>query len=208
MVKVKICGITNTEDAITACELGADLLGFILYPKSKRFIKAKNIRKITSQLPPFVLKVGVFVNEAPRNVLEMLSYAHLDYAQLHGDETPEDCEYIGVNKVIKAFRLKSIDEIEKIEPYVGKIRAILLDTYSENEFGGTGKTFDWEIARAVKERFDVPVILSGGLNPENVVKAIKEVNPYAVDVSSGVEETPGRKDRTRILQFIKNAKCL
>ncbi|MEO2068951.1 MAG: phosphoribosylanthranilate isomerase, partial [Desulfurobacteriaceae bacterium] len=116
MTKVKICGITNLEDATMACEFGADVLGFILYPKSKRFIKAKDIRKITSQLPPFVLKVGVFVNEDPRNVLEILSYAHLDFAQLHGDETPEDCEYIGSNRVIKAFRLKNVDEVDKIEP--------------------------------------------------------------------------------------------
>ncbi|GAB6077088.1 phosphoribosylanthranilate isomerase [Desulfurobacterium crinifex] len=207
MVKVKICGITNLEDALTATEAGADALGFILYSKSKRFIKAKDVRKITLNLPPFILKVGVFVNEDPRNVLEILSYAHLDFAQLHGDETPEECEYIGANRVIKVFRLKEIAEIEKIEPYIGKIRAILLDTYSKDSFGGTGKTFNWEIARAVKERFDIPVILSGGLNPENVAKAIREVNPYAVDVSSGVETEPGKKDKEKVFQFVKVAKC-
>ncbi|RUM40482.1 MAG: phosphoribosylanthranilate isomerase [Desulfurobacterium sp.] len=207
MVKVKICGITNLEDALTATEAGADALGFILYSKSKRFIKAKDVRKITLNLPPFTLKVGVFVNEDPRNVLEILSYAHLDFAQLHGDETPEECEYVGKNRVIKVFRLKEIAEIEKIEPYIGKIRAILLDTYSKDSYGGTGKTFNWEIARAVKERFDIPVILSGGLNPENVAKAIREVNPYAVDVSSGVETEPGKKDKEKVFQFVKVAKC-
>jgi len=207
MVKVKICGITNLEDALTATEAGADALGFILYSKSKRFIKAKDVRKITLNLPPFILKVGVFVNEDPRNVLEILSYAHLDFAQLHGDETPEECEYVGKNRVIKVFRLKEIAEIEKIEPYIGKIRAILLDTYSKDSYGGTGKTFNWEIARAVKERFDIPVILSGGLNPENVAKAIREVNPYAVDVSSGVETEPGKKDKEKVFQFVKVAKC-
>ena len=207
MVKVKICGITNLEDALTATGAGADVLGFILYPKSKRFIKAKDVRKITLNLPPFILKVGVFVNEDPRNVLEILSYAHLDFAQLHGEETPEECEYIGANRVIKVFRLKEIAEIERIEPYIGKIRAILLDTYSKDSYGGTGKTFNWEIARAVKERFDIPVILSGGLNPENVAKAIREVNPYAVDVSSGVETEPGKKDKEKVFQFVKVAKC-
>jgi phosphoribosylanthranilate isomerase len=208
MVKVKICGITNLEDALTATGAGADVLGFILYPKSKRFIKAKDVRKITLNLPPFILKVGVFVNEDPRNVLEILSYAHLDFAQLHGDETPEECEYIGANRVIKVFRLKEVSEVEKIEPYIGKIRAILLDTYSKDSYGGTGKTFNWEIAKAVKERFDIPVILSGGLNLENVAKAIREVNPYAVDVSSGVETEPGKKDYKKVEAFVKAAKCV
>jgi phosphoribosylanthranilate isomerase len=208
MIKVKICGLTNLEDALTATEAGADVLGFILYPKSKRFIKVKDVRKITSELPPFVIKAGVFVNEDPRNVLEILSYAYLDLAQLHGDETPEECEYIGANRVIKVFRLKEIGEVEKIEPYIGKIRAILLDTYSKDSYGGTGKTFNWEIAKAVKERFDIPVILSGGLNPENVAEAIKEVNPYAVDVSSGVETEPGKKDHKKVKAFVKVAKCV
>ena len=207
MVKVKICGITNLEDALTATEAGTDALGFILYSKSKRFIKAKDVRKITLKLPPFILKVGVFVNEDPRNVLEILSYAHLDFAQLHGDETPEECEYVGAHRVIKVFRLKEVSEVEKIKPYIGKIRAILLDTYSKDSYGGTGKTFNWEIAMAVKERFDIPVILSGGLNPENVAKAIREVNPYAVDVSSGVETEPGKKDKEKVFQFVKVAKC-
>jgi phosphoribosylanthranilate isomerase len=207
MVKVKICGITNLEDALTATEAGTDALGFILYSKSKRFIKAKDVRKITLKLPPFILKVGVFVNEDPRNVLEILSYAHLDFAQLHGDETPEECEYVGAHRVIKVFRLKEVSEVEKIKPYIGKIRAILLDTYSKDSYGGTGKTFNWEIAMAVKERFDITVILSGGLNPENVAKAIREVNPYAVDVSSGVETEPGKKDKEKVFQFVKVAKC-
>ncbi|RUM91724.1 MAG: phosphoribosylanthranilate isomerase [Thermovibrio sp.] len=208
MVKVKVCGITNLNDALVTVEAGADAVGFILYPKSKRFIKAKEVRRITQNLPPFIFKVGVFVNEDPHTVLEILSYANLDFAQLHGDESPEECEYIGEERVIKVFRLKLIDEVEKIKPYVGKIRALLLDTYSESSYGGTGKTFNWEIARAVKERFpQIPLILSGGLNPENVRDAIKEVNPYAVDVSSGVERAPGIKDEEKIELFIRRAKC-
>ncbi len=208
MVRVKICGITNLSDALICAESGADAVGFILYPKSKRFVKAKEVRRITQNLPPFIFKVGVFVNEDPHAVLEILSYANLDFAQLHGDESPEECDYIGRERVIKVFRLESTDEVEKIEPYVGKIRALLLDTYSESSYGGTGKTFNWEIARAVKERFpQIPLILSGGLNPENVRDAIKEVNPYAVDVSSGVERTPGIKDREKVELFIRRAKC-
>jgi phosphoribosylanthranilate isomerase len=208
MVRVKICGITNLSDALICAESGADAVGFILYPKSKRFVKAKEVRRITQNLPPFIFKVGVFVNEDPHAVLEILSYGNLDFAQLHGDESPEECDYIGRERVIKVFRLKSTDEIEKIEPYVGKIRALLLDTYSESSYGGTGKTFNWEIARAVKERFpQIPLILSGGLNPENVRDAIKEVNPYAVDVSSGVERAPGIKDREKVELFIRRTKC-
>lgn len=208
MVKVKVCGITRLEDALSTCRFGADAVGFILYPKSKRFIRAKDVRKITSQLPPFISKVGVFVNEDPRDVLEILSYAHLDFAQLHGDETPEECDYVGAHRVIKVFRLKSENEIEKIEPYVGKVRAILLDTYDSKVYGGTGKPFNWEIAVRVKETFpEIPLILSGGLNPENVKRAVETVNPYAVDVSSGVEREPGVKNLEKVKQFIRNTKC-
>ena len=208
MVKVKICGLTNLEDALISINSGADILGFIMYSKSKRYIKPIDVRHITSQLPPFISKVGVFVNENPRNVLEILSYAHLDYAQLHGDETPEDCEYVGPERVIKVFRFKNIEEINIIENYIGKVKAILLDTYSSRVYGGTGEPFDWNIAKAVKERYsELPIILSGGLKPENVREAISIVNPYCVDVSSGVEKAPGRKDPQKISEFIKIAKC-
>ncbi len=208
MVKVKVCGITNLNDALSACHSGADAVGFILYPKSKRFIKAKEVRKITSQLPPFLTKVGVFVNEDPRDVLEILSYAHLDFAQLHGDETPEECDYVGASRVIKVFRLKSEEEVEKIRPYVGKVRAVLLDTYDSKVYGGTGKPFDWKVALRVKEEFpELPLILSGGLTPENVKRAVETVKPYAVDVSSGVEAEPGVKDGEKVRAFVRNAKC-
>jgi phosphoribosylanthranilate isomerase len=209
MVKVKVCGLTNLQDALAAVESGADALGFIIYEGSKRFIKPKEVRKITSLLPPFVAKVGVFVNEDPRDVLEILSYCHLDLAQLHGDESPEDCEYVGAHRVIKVFRLKSEDEVEKIEPFVGKVRAILLDTYDARVYGGTGKPFDWKLALKVKERFpELPLILSGGLNPDNVSEAVRELSPFAVDVCSGVEREPGVKEPSKLRSFIKNAKCL
>ncbi len=208
MVKVKICGITNVEDALFSISAGADAVGFILYPGSKRFIKAKEVRKITVQLPPFVSKVGVFVNQDPRDVLEIMSYAHLDFAQLHGDETPDECEYIGSSRVIKVFRLSSIDEVESIAPFVGKVRAVLLDTYSKGSYGGTGRTFDWNIARKVKELYpELPLILSGGLNPENVSEAVEAVSPYCVDVSSGVEREVGKKDPEKVVAFVRAAKC-
>ncbi len=209
MVRVKICGITNLEDALKAVELGADAVGFILYEGSKRYISPKDVRHITSVLPPFVAKVGVFVNEDPRRVLEILSYSHLDFAQLHGDETPDVCDYIGANRVIKVFRLRNVEEVGSLEPFVGKVRAFLLDTYSGSSYGGTGKTFNWDIAKAVKERFsEVPLILSGGLNPLNVKDAISSVSPYGVDVSSGVEKEVGRKDPMKVEEFIKVAKCM
>ena len=208
MVKVKVCGITNLKDALKAIESGADAIGFVLYPKSKRYVKAKKVREITSQLPPFITKVGVFVNENPRNVLEILSYAHLDYAQLHGEETPKECEYIGKDRVIKAFRVKDKNIIDAIKNYYNKVKAILLDTYSKKEYGGTGKTFNWEIAQRVKEEFpQLPLILSGGLSEENVLKAIESVKPFAVDVSSGVEKSPGIKDHQKLESFVKIAKC-
>ncbi len=208
MVKVKICGITNLEDALKAVEFGADAVGFILYDRSKRYISPKDVRHITTALPPFVAKVGVFVNEDPRKVLEILSYSHLDFAQLHGSETPDVCDYIGADRVIKVFRLKSIEEIDSLEPFVGKARAFLLDTYSDSAFGGTGKTFNWDIARAVREKFpEIPLILSGGLNPTNVKNAISQVSPYGIDVSSGVEKEVGKKDSTKMEEFIKVAKC-
>ncbi len=208
MVRVKVCGITNLEDALASVKAGADAVGFIIYSESKRFIKAKDVRKITSKLPPFVSKVGVFVNEDPRDVLEILSYAHLDFAQLHGEETPDDCDYIGAHRVIKVFRLKGEDEIEKIGPYVGKVRAILLDTYDTKVYGGTGRPFDWTLALKVKERFpELPLILSGGLNPDNVVEAVRSVSPFAVDVCSGVEREAGIKDPSKVETFVKRAKC-
>ncbi len=208
MVKVKVCGITNLYDALNAVDLGADALGFILYCKSKRYVEPKTVRFITKKLPPFVTKVGVFVNEDRNVVLEVLSYCGLDFAQLHGDESPDDCRYIGKDRVIKVFRIKGEEDIKSVEDYSDCVRAVLLDTYSESEYGGTGKTFNWEIAKEIVNRYDVPVILSGGLNPDNVEDAIRFVCPFAVDVSSGVEEEPGKKDLLKVKGFISRAKCL
>ena len=206
MVKVKVCGITNVEDALSAVYFGADALGFVFYGKSRRFVDVNTAKVISDVVPPFVQKVGVFVNEDPSYVVDIMREVDLDIAQLHGSETVEDCNCIGRKNVIKAFRIKDSNSIDSIEPYIGNVSAILLDTYSES-FGGTGKTFNWEIARSARERFNVPLILSGGLNPENVAKAIKVVRPYAVDVSSGVEASRGKKDMKKLKAFIEKAKC-
>ncbi|WP_456396457.1 phosphoribosylanthranilate isomerase [Desulfurobacterium sp.] len=207
MVKVKVCGITNFEDAMAAINAGADAIGFIMFKGSKRYISPLKVRHITKELPPFVTKVGVFVNEDKASVLEILSYAGLDFAQLHGDETPDYCKYIGKKRVIKVFRFNSIKEVKQVENYRNVASAILLDTFSKENFGGTGKTFDWSIARKVKEIITLPLILSGGLNVQNVLEAIKLVKPFAVDVCSGVESHPGKKDKESVRNFIKISKC-
>ena len=209
MVKVKICGITTVEDALACVESGADALGFVFYPKSKRAVTPQVVRKITQNLPPFVSKVGVFVNEDPRDILEIMSYANLDYAQLHGDETPEMCEYVGASRVIKAFRLKDDSSVQEVKNYLKVVRAILVDSYSEASYGGTGRRADINLILKVKEiASGVPLIVSGGLNPENVVTVIREVEPYAVDVSSGVEKSPGVKDWEKVKEFVRRAKTL
>ena len=209
MVKVKICGITTVEDALACVESGADALGFVFYPKSKRAVTPRVVRKITQNLPPFVSKVGVFVNEDPRDILEIMSYANLDYAQLHGDETPEMCEYVGASRVIKAFRLKDDSSVQEVKNYLKVVRAILVDSYSEVSYGGTGRRADINLILKVKEiASGVPLIVSGGLNPENVVTVIREVEPYAVDVSSGVEKSPGVKDWEKVKEFVRRAKTL
>ena len=207
MVRVKVCGITNLEDALCAVESGADAVGFIMFKGSKRYISPKEVRKITKNLPPFITKVGVFVNEDRASVLEILSYANLDFAQLHGDETVDYCKYIGKERVIKVFRLKSNEEIEKIKEFESVCRAVLLDTYSEKAYGGTGKSFDWRIALKAKESVSVPLILSGGLNLNNVKEAVDFVKPFAVDVCSGVESEPGKKNHSLLKDFIRTVKC-
>jgi phosphoribosylanthranilate isomerase len=209
MVKVKICGITTVEDALACVESGADALGFVFYPKSKRAVTPQVVRKITQNLPPFVSKVGVFVNGDPRDILEIMSYANLDYAQLHGDETPEMCEYVGASRVIKAFRLKDDSSVQEVKNYLKVVRAILVDSYSEVSYGGTGRRADINLILKVKEiASGVPLIVSGGLNPENVATVIREVEPYAVDVSSGVEKSPGVKDWEKVKEFVRRAKTL
>ena len=191
-VAVKICGITNFEDASLAVLLGADALGFI-FARSPRQIAPQKARDIVRKIPPLVKTVGVFVDEQPAAIKEMINYCGLDLVQLHGNESPELCGQL-MPHTIKAFRIKDEASLETGRRYCGKARAMLLDTYSEEMAGGTGRTFDWQIAIKIKE-LGIPVILAGGLGPSNIEQAIRTVKPYAVDVNSGIEERPGRKNR-------------
>lgn len=200
MVKVKICGITNQEDALAAITLGADALGFVFYARSPRRVTPEQALAIVSRLPPFVAKVGVFVDEKLERVKEIMSLCSLDSAQLHGSESPDYCQALG-HRAIKAFRVKDESILEQLSAY--KVAAILLDSYKRDMFGGTGRALNWDIAaRAARLNY---VILSGGLTPQNVAQAIKIVNPYAVDVSSGVEASPGKKDHAKLKAFLQAA---
>jgi len=190
VVRIKICGITNPHDASMAVELGADALGFIFAPSPRR-ITPEQARHIIKSLPPFVQPVGVFVDEELKSIRDIVDFCGLEMIQLHGDESPECCEAL-MPHVIKGFRLNDASSLLPIADYRGKIRAALLDTYQRGIKGGTGKIFDWNLAIAARE-FGMPVILSGGLSPSNIQRAIAAVQPYAIDVNSGVEESPGIK---------------
>ena len=203
MVKVKICGITNLEDALYSAECGADALGFIFYPKSPRFIEKTKAKEIISKLPPFITTVGVFVNESIENIVNTIHECNINIVQLHGDETPDYCSKLPV-KTIKAIRVKNEDSLKQIAEY--KISTLLLDAYSEDSFGGAGKIFDWDLA--IKAKGYGRIILSGGLTLDNVREAIEKVKPYGVDVSSGVEEREGKKDKIKVREFIKRVRSL
>ena len=190
-IKVKICGITNLEDALTAVELGACSLGFI-FASSPRQITVDMARSIIRMIPPFVQTVGVFVNEGPARIWEVVQHCGLNLVQLHGDESPDLCSEL-MPYTIKALRISDEACLVKSRAYRGKVRALLLDTYSKEKFGGTGKTFDWRLAVRIKE-IGIPIILSGGLGPANIDRAIDTVAPYAIDVNSGIEDHPGKKN--------------
>jgi phosphoribosylanthranilate isomerase len=201
-MKIKICGITNLDDALVAVEYGADALGFVFYPKSPRCVTTDKVREITTQLPPFVMTVGVFVNEKPEKIREIMVSANLKVLQLQGDEPPQDCSIWAPS--IKAFRVKDFIDLNPLEHYQG-ISAYLLDTYAPSSYGGTGQIFNWDIALEAK-RFG-KIILAGGLTPENIEKAVRWVKPYAVDVSSGVEAKKGKKNPKKVKEFIERAKA-
>lgn len=197
MVRVKICGIKTWAEARAALEAGAHALGFVFAPSPRR-IDPESAREIIMKLPPFITTVGVFVNEPRYSLLEIASFCRLDVLQLHGEELPEYCRGIS-NRLIKAIRVKDIKSLELIPKY--RVDAFLLDAFVPGQAGGTGHTFNWEIARLAVE-MGPPIILAGGLTPENVVEAIRKVRPYAVDVSSGVE-TNGQKDPVKIARFME-----
>jgi phosphoribosylanthranilate isomerase len=201
MVKVKICGITNIEDAQAAVRAGADALGFVFAPSPRR-IAPERASEIIGQLPPFVSAVGVFVDEEPSRVREIVALCGLDFVQFHGEEPPEICsEFAG--RAIKAVRVKDADSLRNLDSY--RVRAFLLDSHIEGKRGGTGVAFPWELAGMARAPGRA-IILSGGLGCDNVAQAIITVMPYAVDTSSGVEAEPGRKDHGRMEEFIRRAK--
>lgn len=199
---MKICGIRSVEEALFCADAGADAVGFVFYKGSSRYLDPSIAAQIIRKLPPFLLRVGVFVNEEKENVLRIARECSLDVLQFHGEESPGFCEeFLPYYRVIKAFRIKDEAEIGRLQLY--RVDAYLLDAYKEGVYGGTGLTFDWEIAKKAKEHG--LIILSGGLCPENVAEAVRCVHPYGVDASSGVEEG-GRKDARKIKDFVRAAK--
>jgi len=205
MTRVKICGIKRREDALFAAMAGADAIGFIFYKGSKRYIEPEEAQIIAEALPPFVSKIGVFVDEEAETVAKIGEIVGLTHYQLHGAEPPEYCRDFPKERVIKAFRVRDFSALSQMEKYREVCCAFLLDAYKKGVPGGTGEVFDWEIAKAAKG-LGLPIILSGGLRVENVAEAVREVKPYGVDVSSGVEILPGVKDREKMREFIRLAK--
>jgi phosphoribosylanthranilate isomerase len=197
-VKVKICGITNVEDALAAAQAGADAVGFMFYEKSPRFVTLEQAEAIHQQLPPYIIRVGVFVNPEDELVSAALSHCGLTILQFHGDEPNDFCHQFGVMSM-KAFRMKDGSSLQQLADYTTD--AFLLDSYVAGKHGGTGEKFNWDLAIEAK-KFKRPIFLSGGLTPENIAAAVKKVEPFAVDVSSGVESAPGKKDHKKIRDFI------
>jgi len=203
MVKVKVCGITNPEDARAAATAGAAAIGLI-FAESPRKVGIEEAREVAAALPEDILKVGVFVNAEPDEVVRIAREVGLDYAQLHGDEGPEDVTAVrgdGV-KVIKALRVRAAADLAEIEVYGADL--YLLDAYSEKARGGTGTRFDWGLAKSLKGRANI--LISGGLGPENVRDAVSYFEPWGVDASSSLESAPGKKDRDRVRRFVFAAK--
>ncbi len=199
--RIKVCGITNEIDAQKAARLGAWAIGFIFYKKSPRFISPFKAKKIIETLPPFITPVGVFVNHNLGAMRDIITHTGIHAVQLHGDEDHHFCNRLKRYnvKVIKAFRVGEGFDPKNVELY--KTDAYLFDTMDKDQYGGTGKTFDWQFLKELKS-LDVPIILSGGLNVQNVIAPVNELKPYAVDVNSGIEEAPGKKDAKKMREFI------
>jgi phosphoribosylanthranilate isomerase len=196
-LKVKICGITNVEDALLCENLGADTLGFILYKGSKRFIEPDIAEKIISELSPFTLKVGVFVNSSFEEINSIAKQIKLNSVQLHGEESPDIVSKINL-PVIKSFRIKNGFDFSRLKEFENV--SYLFDTYSEKEYGGTGKTFNWEL---IPDELKNKIILSGGISINNIEEVYKKIKPAAVDLSSSLESSPGKKDIEKVKEFFK-----
>jgi phosphoribosylanthranilate isomerase len=202
LTKVKICGITNLNDAFSAVDCAADALGFVFFKGSPRSISYQDAATIIKKLPPFIITVGVFVDEKIKHVEKILQQTSLDVVQFHGSESPEMCHCS--RAVIKAIRVKSLESLDPLDKYKDKVSAFLLDTFTPNALGGTGQIFNWDIAIYAKQFGKI--ILAGGLTPDNVIEAVRRVQPYGVDVSSGIESKKGKKDHKKMRSFIENVK--
>jgi phosphoribosylanthranilate isomerase len=206
-MKIKICGITNAEDAAVAVRAGADALGFVMYRNSPRWVEPAVARAIIAGLPPFVSAVGVFVNEEADRVRALMDGCGFALAQLHGDESALYCQNL-CRPVLKAIRLKDRGTVLALAEFQGRtnVRGVLIDAFSDQAYGGTGQTADWALAYEAAR--SAQIILAGGLNPTNVAEAVQAVRPYGVDVSSGVEKSPGKKDPDKVKAFIEAARLV
>lgn len=203
MTLIKICGITNLDDALAAVAAGADALGFNFYKPSPRYVTPRAAREIIDELPDSVLSVGVFVNEPMEQLKTIAEESGIAALQLHGDESPEYCRELATDRyVIKTLAVAREDDLKSIETY--EVEAIMLDTRDSRLRGGTGKVFDWSLASQVRQK----LFLAGGLSPENVANAIETVRPYAVDACSALEDTPGKKNHERMRQFVTVARSV
>ena len=202
MTRIKICGITRAEDALSAANNGADAIGLVFYQRSPRHVNVAQAKLLAGTLPPFVTVVGLFVNAEAAFVREVLANVPLDMLQFHGDETPEYCAQFD-RPYLKAIRVKAGVDLLQCASDFRSAKGLLLDAHAEGIPGGTGTAFDWTL---IPKQLPLPVILSGGLDAENVATAIKQVRPYAVDVSSGVEAGKGIKDAAKVAAFINEVK--
>src|ERR1043165_5905149 len=198
-VRIKICGMTNLDDALAAVDAGAHALGFMFYEASPRCLTHRAAADIIRALPPFVAKVGVFVNPSSEGVAQAIAECGLDTLQFHGDETPEFCLGFGL-KTIKAFRIRAAESLQALAAF--PTDAWLLDSFVAGQLGGTGAQFNWEWSAEAARAGQRKILLAGGLTPENVARAVQQVRPYGVDVSSGVESKPGKKDAQKMKSFI------
>ncbi len=203
---IKICGLTNREDLSRVAMLAPDAIGFVL-AKSPRQVSIEELPALTSMLPPGVSSFGVFVNPDEELVLKAISVGGIDVVQLHGDEDSDFCKRFSP-RVVKALRLRSEEDLERIKRYEGCVRGFLIDAWVEDKYGGTGRRVDLNLAARAIGMTERPVILAGGLSPENLEEVLKEVRPYGVDVSSGVERSPGKKDLSLCKRFVNIARSL
>lgn len=196
MIRIKICGLTRLQDAQLAISLGATALGFIFAKESPRKVTPEQVQEITKFLPPFITYVGVFLNQEKTFIEQTMAQCKLHVAQLHGEESPEFCSNLS-HPVIKSFRVGTLEDLTPISAYKNHVSGILLDTKVSGQAGGTGKTFDWRLAKQAHQN-GIPLILAGGLTPDNIQDAYKTALPYALDLSSGVESQAGIKDAARL----------